>query len=109
LETMVLMAGMDLPHRAIREQIASAIDLIVHQERMRDGVRRVVSIAEVVGMEGDTIVMQDIFRFQQVGVEDGKVIGRLRPTGIRPKFMEKLEAANIRVPSDTFGVAKKIS
>ncbi|GAB4401161.1 MAG: CpaF family protein [Anaerolineales bacterium] len=109
LETMVLMAGMDLPHRAIREQIASAIDLIVHQERMRDGVRRVVSIAEVIGMEGDTIVMQDIFRFQQVGVEDGKVIGRLRPTGIRPKFMEKLEAANIRVASDTFGVVKKIS
>ncbi len=108
LETMVLMAGMDLPHRAIREQIASAIDLIVHQERMRDGVRRVVSIAEVVGMEGETIVMQDIFRFQQVGVEDGKVIGRLRPTGIRPKFMEKLEAANIRVPSDTFGVVRKI-
>ncbi|MBC7258191.1 MAG: CpaF family protein [Chloroflexi bacterium] len=109
LETMVLMAGMELPHRAIREQIASAIDLIVHQERMRDGVRRVVSIAEVIGMEGDTIVMQDIFRFQQVGVEDGKVIGRLRPTGIRPKFMEKLEAANIRVPSDTFGIVKKIS
>ncbi len=109
LETMVLMAGMDLPHRAIREQIASALDLIVHQERMRDGVRRVVSIAEVIGMEGDTIVMQDIFRFQQVGVEDGKVIGRLRPTGIRPKFMEKLEAANIRVASDTFGVVKKIS
>ncbi len=106
LETMVLMAGMDLPHRAIREQIASAIDLIVHQERMRDGVRRVVSIAEVIGMEGDTIVMQDIFRFQQVGVEDGKVIGRLRPTGIRPKFMEKLEAANIRVASDTFGSVK---
>ncbi|MDH7488075.1 MAG: CpaF family protein [Anaerolineae bacterium] len=109
LETMVLMAGMDLPHRAIREQIASAIDLIVHQERMRDGVRRVVSIVEVVGMEGDTIVMQDIFRFQQVGVEDGKVIGRLRPTGIRPKFMEKLEAANIRVASDTFGAMKKNS
>ena len=107
LETMVLMAGMDLPHRAIREQMASALDLIVHQERMRDGIRRITSVSEVVGLEGDTIVMQDIFRFQQAGVEDGKVIGRLRPTGIRPKFMEKLEASNIRVPAETFGVLRK--
>jgi pilus assembly protein CpaF len=104
---MVLMAGMDLPHRAIREQMASALDLIVHQERMRDGIRRITSISEVVGLEGDTVVMQDIFRFQQAGVEDGKVIGRLRPTGIRPKFMEKLEASNIRVPAETFGVLRK--
>ncbi len=103
LETMVLMAGADLPHRAIREQIASAIDLIIHQDRMRDGVRRITSIGEVLGLEGDTIVMQDIFRFHQVGIEDGKVIGRLRPTGIRPRCMEKLEASNIRVPADTFG------
>jgi pilus assembly protein CpaF len=107
LETMVLMAGMDLPHRAIREQIASALDLIVHQDRMRDGVRRITSISEVVGLESETIVMQDIFRFQQVGIEDGKVVGRLRPTGIRPKFMEKLEASNIRVPVETFGIVKK--
>jgi pilus assembly protein CpaF len=107
LETMVLMAGMDLPHRAIREQIASAIDLIAHQERMRDGIRRVTSISEVIGLESEVIVMQDIFRFQQVGVENGRVVGRLRPTGIRPKFMEKLEAANIRVSADTFGTVKK--
>jgi pilus assembly protein CpaF len=107
LETLVLMAGMELPHRAIREQIASAIDLVVHQDRMRDGVRRITSISEVIGLESETIVMQDIFRFQQAGVEDGKVIGRLRPTGIRPKFMEKLEASNIRLPAETFGVVKR--
>ena len=109
LETMVLMAGMELPHRAIREQIASALDLIIHEERMRDGVRRITSLSEVIGLEGETVVMQDIFRFQQVGVEDGKVIGRLRPTGIRPKFMEKLEAGNIRVPSETFGSTRKLT
>jgi pilus assembly protein CpaF len=107
LETMVLMAGMDLPHRAIREQIASALDLIVHEERMRDGVRRITSISEIIGLESDTIVMQDIFRFHQAAVEDGKVIGRLRPTGIRPKFMEKLESSNIRVPVETFGASKR--
>jgi len=103
LETMVLMAGLDLPHRAIREQTASAIHLIVHLERMRDGVRRIVNITEVIGMESEVIVMQDIFRFHQVGFEQGKVIGQLRATGIRPKFMEKLEASNIRVPARTFG------
>ncbi len=103
LETMVLMAGMELPHRAIREQIASAIDLVVHQERMQDGIRRITIISEVLGLEGETIVMQDVFRFQQEGVESGRVIGRLRPTGIRPTFMEKLEASNIHVPAETFG------
>lgn len=104
LETMILMAGMDLPLRAIREQIASALDLIIHEERMRDGVRRVVNVTEVQGMEGDVIVMQDIFVFEQTGVEDGRIIGRLRPTGIRPKFMPRLEAANIHLPPSVFGV-----
>ena len=79
LETMVLMAGIDLPLRAIREQIASAVDLIVHQTRMKDGTRRIEYITEVQGMEGDVIVMQDIFLFEQTGVVDGKIQGRLRP------------------------------
>ena len=107
LETMVLMAGMDLPVRAIREQISSAVDLIVHEERMRDGTRKVVNITEVQGMEGDVIVMQDVFTFQQTGVEGGKVIGRLRPTGIRPKFMERIEQANIHLPPNIFGVGTR--
>ncbi|MGQ9502619.1 MAG: CpaF family protein [Anaerolineae bacterium] len=104
LETMCLMAGMDLPVRAIREQIASAVDLIIHQERMRDGSRKVVQITEVQGMEGDVIVLSDIFHFEQQGIENGRVIGRLKPTGIRPKFIEKIEAANIHLPSHIFGV-----
>ncbi|MDA8188943.1 MAG: ATPase, T2SS/T4P/T4SS family, partial [Dehalococcoidales bacterium] len=103
LETMVLMAGMDLPLRAIREQMASALDLIVHQERLRDGSRRVVNVTEVVGMEGDVVVLQDIFVFEQTGVEDGRIIGRIRPSGIRPKFTPKLEAANIYLPPRIFG------
>ncbi|MCL5264764.1 MAG: CpaF family protein [Chloroflexi bacterium] len=103
LETMVLMAGMDLPLRAIREQISSALDLIVHQERLRDGSRRVVNVTEVVGMEGDVVVLQDIFVFEQTGVEDGRIIGRIRPSGIRPKFTPKLEAANIYLPPRIFG------
>ncbi len=103
LETMVLMAGMELPLRAIREQIASAIHLIVHQSRMKDGSRKVVNIAEVQGMEGDVIVMQDIFVFEQTGVENGRVVGRLRPTGIRPRFIESFELANIHLPPQVFG------
>jgi len=107
LETMVLMAGMELPHRAIREQVASAIELIVHLERMRDGSRRVVSITEIQGMEGDVITTAEIFKFEQTGYEDGKVIGRLRPTGIRPKFMSKLEEADIHLPPSIFGVTQR--
>lgn len=108
LETMVLMAGMDLPHRAIREQIASALNLIVHQERLRDGSRKVVQICEVQGMEGDVITMSDIFVFEQTGIENGKIIGRLRPTGIRPKFIEKIEAAGIYLPPSVFGIGERI-
>jgi pilus assembly protein CpaF len=104
LETMVLMAGMDLPVRAIREQIASAVDVIVHQDRMRDGSRKVVNVTEVQGMEGDVIVMSDIFTFEQQGIEGGRVIGRLKPTGIRPKFIERIEASNIQLPAGIFGV-----
>jgi pilus assembly protein CpaF len=102
LETMVLMSGMDLPVRAIREQIASAIDVIVQQTRLRDGSRKVTRISEVQGMEGDVIVLQDVFAFVQHGVEDGKVIGELRPTGIRPKFAERFEEAGIMVSPELF-------
>ncbi|MBI3732204.1 MAG: CpaF family protein [Chloroflexi bacterium] len=103
LETMTLMAGIDLPVRAIREQVASAVQMIIQLERMRDGSRPVVGIAEVQGMEGDVIVMQDIFKYEQTGFENNKIIGRLQPTGIRPKFMEKIEAAGIHLPPEVFG------
>jgi pilus assembly protein CpaF len=103
LETMVLMAGVDLPVRAIREQISSAVDLIVHQSRLKDGTRKIVNITEVQGMEGDTIVMQDVFVFEQTGVIDGKIQGRLKPTGIRPKFVELFEAQGIHLPNNIFG------
>ena len=103
LETMVLMAGMDLPLRAIREQIASAVHLIVHQSRMKDGSRKIVNISEVQGMEGEVITMQDVFVFEQTGLENGRVVGRLRPTGIRPRFIEAFELANIHLPPQVFG------
>jgi pilus assembly protein CpaF len=107
LETMVLMAGMDLPVRAIREQVASAVDLIIQQSRMQDGSRKVINITEVQGMEGDVIVMSDIFAFEQQGMEAGRVIGRLKPTGIRPKFVERIEQANIHLPAGIFGVSAR--
>ncbi len=107
IETMVMMAGMDLPVRAIREQISSAVDVIVHQERMRDGTRKVVNITEVAGMEGDVITMTDIFVFEQTGFENERVIGHLRPTGMRPKFMDKFEAAGINLPPTVFGVGSR--
>lgn len=99
------MAGMDLPVRAIREQIASALDLIIHMARLKDGSRKIVAITEVQGMEGDVIVLQDIFVFEQTGYENGKVIGRIKPTGVRPKFVEKFEVANIYLPPTIFGVS----
>ncbi len=107
VETMCLMAGMDLPIRAIREQVASAMDLIAHQERMRDGTRKITSITEVSGMEGDVITMTDIFVFEQTGIENGKIIGRLRPTGLRPKFMDKIETAGINLPPSIFGIGER--
>jgi pilus assembly protein CpaF len=105
LETMVLMAGVDLPLRAIREQVSSAVDLVVHQSRLKDGTRRITNITEVQGMEGDVIVMQDVFVFEQTGVAEGKIEGRLRPTGIRPKFVEKFEVMGIHLPRGLFGFA----
>jgi len=107
LETMTLMAGMELPVRAVREQISAAINLVIHQERMRDGSRRVTNITEVSGMEGDIITTTDVFVFEQTGFENGKVLGRLRPSGLRPKFMDKLESAGIHLPPSIFGVGSR--
>lgn len=107
IETMTLMAGYDLPVRAIREQISSAIDLVVHVDRQRDGSRKVVNITEVVGMEGDVITLTDIFQFEQSGFEDGKVIGQLRSTGLRPNFLQRVEDAGIHLPPSIFGVGQR--
>ena len=107
IETMTLMAGMDLPVRAIREQIASAIHLIVHEERLRDGTRKIVNITEVTGMEGDIITMTDIFIFEQTAYEEGKIVGRLRPTGLRPKFIDRIEASGIHLPASMFGIGER--
>ncbi len=103
LETMVLFAGVDLPLRAVREQIASAVDLIVHQDRLKDGTRKITNITEVQGMEGDVIVLQDVFMFEQTGILEGKVQGRLKPTGVRPRFAEKFESHGIHLPPRLFG------
>ncbi len=102
IETMVMMAGMDLPLRAIREQVSSAVELIVHLERMRDGTRKIVNITEVQGMENDTIVLQDIFRFAQTDFKNGRVIGKFKATGLRPSFMEKIRAYGIPISDTVF-------
>lgn len=104
LETMTLMAGMDLPVRVVREQIASAVDLIVQQARLRDGKRKITHITEVQGMEGEKVVLQDIFIFQETGVDlQGNVLGELKPTGTRPKFYDRLVAAGQHLPANVFG------
>jgi pilus assembly protein CpaF len=103
LETMVLMAGLDLPVRAIREQIASAVDLVLQQSRLQDGSRRITHLTEVQGMEGEVITLQDIFIFEQQGKdENNKIIGNFKPTGIRPKFMDKLMTNGIHLPNEVF-------
>ncbi|SET06141.1 pilus assembly protein CpaF [Oceanobacillus limi] len=103
LETMVLMAGMDLPVKAIREQIAGALHVIIQQSRLKDGSRRITNITEVQGLEGDVIVLQDIFTFKQFGVDEhGKIIGKLVPTGIRPKFYERMVSEGIHLPPSIF-------
>jgi pilus assembly protein CpaF len=103
LENMILMAGFELPIRAIREQIASAVHLVVQIARFRDGTRRITQVTEVQGMENQTITMQDIFVFEQRGVdEQGRIIGELVPTGLRPKFAERFEVEGIQVPPDLF-------
>lgn len=107
LEVMCLMAGMELPVRAIREQIASAVDVIAQQQRLRDGSRKILYITEVQGMEGEMVTMSDIFEFEQTGLEGGKIIGRIRPTGIRPKFITRIEDAGIHMPPSIFGLGKR--
>jgi pilus assembly protein CpaF len=107
LETMVLMAGMDLPLKVIRQQVASAVDLIVHQSRLRNGPRKITAISEVAGMEGDTIVMSDIFKYEQTGVTpEGDAIGSFGPTGIRPMFSPRLEAVGYKLSAEMFSKVK---
>jgi pilus assembly protein CpaF len=104
IETMCLMAGMDLPARAIREQVVSAVEIFVQQSRLKDGSRKVTQITEVSGMEGDVVVLQDLFVFEQTGLDEkGRIVGQLRPTGVRPRFIEKFESLNIYLPSTIFG------
>ena len=103
LDTMVAMASLNLPDKAIRQQVASAINLIAQVSRMADGSRKVTAIAEITGMEGDVITMQDIFVFERTGINDkGKVTGRFRATGIRPKCTERLAASGVHLPMDMF-------
>jgi pilus assembly protein CpaF len=103
LETMVMMAGMELPSRAIREQVASAIHLIVQIGRLTDGSRKVISVSEVQGMEGNVVVLQDLFTFQQKGIgEGGKVLGAIQATGMVPKFLDRFSASGVRLPSEVF-------
>jgi pilus assembly protein CpaF len=103
IETMIAMGATNLPERAMRQQIASAIQLVVQQTRLSDGTRKVTSVSEITGMEGDVITMQEIFVFEKMGVtQDGKVIGRFRATGVRPKCCERLKASGIHLPADMF-------
>ncbi len=105
METMTMMAGMELPLRVVREQIASAVDMIIQLSRLKDGSRRVTYITEVSGMEGETVVMTDIFKFEQTGITaDDKIIGELKPSGIRPLFTPRLEANGFRLGPEVFGV-----
>jgi pilus assembly protein CpaF len=99
LETMIQMTGMRLSDRAMRQQIASALDAVIQVARLSDGTRRITSIAEITGMEGETITMQEIFQFERKGIDkDGKVIGRFRPTGVRPRFAERLKTYGMQLP-----------
>lgn len=102
IEVMTIMAGMELPLKAIREQVASSIELIIHLERMKDGTRKVVQVSEVQGLEGDTIVLQDLFTFKHTAIKDGQVYGEIRSSGLRPKFTSKLRAYGIELPEHVF-------
>jgi len=103
IETLVLMAGMDLPLKVVRQQISSAIDVIVQQSRLKDGHRKVTAITEVAGMEGELVVLTDVFKFEQIGVSpEGKVLGELKPTGIRPLFSPRLETAGFKLGAEIF-------
>lgn len=107
LEVMCLMAGMDLPVRAIKEQVASAVDLIVQQSRLRDGSRKITHVTEIQGMEGEMITMSDIFEYELTGFEEGHIVGRFRATGIRPKFYERIEDSGITLPANIFNPGRR--
>jgi pilus assembly protein CpaF len=103
LETMIAMANVNLPDKAMRQQIVSAIQIVVQQARMSDGTRKVTSISEITGMEGDVITMQEIFRFDKLGLgAEGKVLGRFVATGVRPKVCERLKSSGVHLPPDMF-------
>ena len=103
LETMVLFAGTTLPTRAIREQTSSALDLVIQVSRLTDGTRRVTSITEITGMEGDVVSMQEIYRFRRRGISpEGRVIGQFEATGVRPTFVERLQLAGVELPAHAF-------
>jgi pilus assembly protein CpaF len=103
LETMVMMAGMELPMKAMRQQISSAVDVIIQANRLQGGPRKLTSITEVLNMEQDMIIMQDIFRFKQLGIDqNGRAYGQFEATGVRPTFVTRLEAAGIKLPSNLF-------
>jgi pilus assembly protein CpaF len=109
LETLVMMAGMELPLKVVRQQISAAVDLIVQQSRLPDGSRKVTGITEVAGMEGETIVLTDVFKFEQTSISpDGKVQGTLRATGIRPLFMPRIQAAGLKLGAEIFGVGSEM-
>jgi len=110
LDTMVAMANLNIPDRAVRQQIASAVNLIVQVSRMADGTRKVTAVSEITGMEGDTITMQDIFVFDRTGIsQDGRVTGRFRATGIRPRCADKMIAAGFRLDPDMFTHVKAVA
>ncbi|MGE5814019.1 MAG: CpaF family protein, partial [Acidobacteriota bacterium] len=103
IETMISMAGMNLPERSMRQQIASAVQIVVQGARMSDGTRKITSVSEITGMEGDVITMQDIYLFEKSGItQEGKVIGRFRATGVRPKACERLKASGVVLPPSMF-------
>jgi pilus assembly protein CpaF len=104
---MVLMAGFELPAKAIREQVSAALNVIIQVARLSDGARKIVKVSEVTGMEGEVVVMQDIFVFEKQGLDpEGKVIGQFRASGVRPKFLEMIHMAGIHLPSEIFAVRK---
>jgi pilus assembly protein CpaF len=103
LETMIMMAGMELPIKAMRQQISSAVDLIVQANRLQGGPRKITSITEVMNMEQDIIIMQDIFRYKQLGIDqNGRAFGQFEATGVRPSFMQRLEASGMKLPTNLF-------
>ncbi|MDX1624560.1 MAG: ATPase, T2SS/T4P/T4SS family, partial [Gemmatimonadota bacterium] len=103
LETMVSMANLKVPEKAMRQQIANAIDVVIQVARLSDGRRRIASISEIVGMEGEVITMQELFQFERQGIdEEGRVLGRFRATGIRPKFADRLERSGVHLPAAMF-------